>query len=151
MSWEIIACCVWVIAIIYCLVEAYFAPIISEDDFTVTPDDKPINKKPYDLLGGNLDDAHMRDGILIDEKELMLSNSEVIEKYREFGCQAVIDMYLNLYLNEEGTLVTQKGLASQVMKIMDINPEFGYDLGNIDKWNKISEKISNASIKKGFK
>ena len=137
MSWEVVACCVWVIAIIWCIVEAYFTPSILEEDIDGTKlDEESIPEDHYSP---------------IITKELMLSNREVIEKYREFGCQAVIDMYLSLYLNEDGTLVTQKGLASQVMKIMDINPAFGYDLGNVEKWNEISELISNASIKKGFK
>ena len=146
MSWEIIACCVWVIAIIWCISEAYFAPTMSEDDFTVTPKDKLVNKKSYDLLGGNLDDVHMRDGIKIVEKKLHISNDQVIKIYQTQGCQAVIERYL-----EADEFTTQKGIASQVTKIMDINPDFGYELNNIDKWNKISEAISDASIKKGFK
>ena len=137
MSWEIIACCVWVIALIWCVREAYYAPTVDDDGFIneepevkmSVPEGKEFNKS-YPL-----------------EEIVHISNNQVIEIYRTQGCQAVIDRYLELYL-EVDELITEKGIASKVIKIMDINPDFGYELNNIEKFNKISEIISNVSIKK---
>ena len=70
-----------------------------------------------------------------------ISNDQVIEIYRTQGCQAVLDWY-----NSADTLVTEIGLASLVTDLMDI---VGID--DTAKWNMISEEISDASIKQGFK
>jgi len=70
-----------------------------------------------------------------------ISNDQVIKIYRTQGCQAVIDWY-----NSSDALVTEIGLASLVTELIDI---VGID--DTAKWNMISEEISDASIKQGFK
>ena len=70
-----------------------------------------------------------------------INNDQVIEMYRNQGNQAVID----LYTRGVDAIITQGDLSEHISDILDIGL-----LTEIDKWNKISELISNASIKKGF-
>ena len=71
-----------------------------------------------------------------------IDDDQIIEMYRTQGCQAVIDWYT-------------KGADSLIMSgelVADISDILSLTLMTHDeKWNKISEIISDASIKKGFK
>tara|TARA_Y100000310_G_scaffold282653_1_gene304030 strand:+ start:1711 stop:1947 length:237 start_codon:yes stop_codon:yes gene_type:complete len=71
-----------------------------------------------------------------------IDDDQVIELYRSEGNQAVID----LYTKGVDAVITSGDLAEQVDDILYIPL-----LTEIDKWNTISELISKASIKKGFK
>ena len=70
-----------------------------------------------------------------------IDNNQVITLYREGG----IDRVKDWYTKGADALVTESGLASLVTDLMSIT---GVD--EIEKWNMISEEISNESIKKGF-
>ena len=70
-----------------------------------------------------------------------IDNNQVITLYREGGINRVKDWYTK----GADALVTESGLASLVTDLMGIT---GVD--EIEKWNMISEEISNESIKKGF-
>tara|TARA_R110000851_G_scaffold178714_1_gene325630 strand:+ start:1016 stop:1252 length:237 start_codon:yes stop_codon:yes gene_type:complete len=70
-----------------------------------------------------------------------VNDDQVIEIYRNNGNQAVID----LYTKGVDSVITSGELSEHVLDILDIGL-----LTEIDKWNKISELISDASIKKGF-
>jgi len=72
-----------------------------------------------------------------------ISNTQIIETYRSKGCQAAIDLYTTLAQSQ--TLIVENGLASEVFAIMEFD-----GLNKIDRWNRISETISDASIKLGF-
>ncbi len=71
-----------------------------------------------------------------------ISDDQVIDIYRTQGNQAVIDWFTN---GADG-VVTSGDLSEHVYDILSINL-----LTKIDKFNKISDIISSASIKKGFK
>ena len=70
-----------------------------------------------------------------------IDNDQIINLYREQGNQAVID----LYSKGVDAVITSGELSEHILDILEIGL-----LTEIDKWNKISELISNASIKKGF-
>jgi len=70
-----------------------------------------------------------------------IDDDQIIELYRSEGNQAVI----NLYTKGVDAIITQGDLSEHVLDILEIGL-----LTEIDKWNKISELISDASIKKGF-
>jgi len=70
-----------------------------------------------------------------------INDSQIIKIYRSQGNQAVID----LYTNGVDAIVTSGDLSEHVLDILEIGL-----LTKTDKWNKISELISEASIKKGF-
>ena len=70
-----------------------------------------------------------------------IDDDQVIEIYREQGNSAVID----LYTKGVDAVITSGDLSEHISDILDIGL-----LTEIDKWNKISELISEASIKKGF-
>tara|TARA_R110002074_G_scaffold192504_1_gene358337 strand:- start:28 stop:267 length:240 start_codon:yes stop_codon:yes gene_type:complete len=70
-----------------------------------------------------------------------INDNQVIELYRSQGNQAVID----LYTKGVDAIITQGDLSEHILDILEIGL-----LTKIDKWNNISELISDASIKKGF-
>jgi len=70
-----------------------------------------------------------------------INNNQVITLYREGG----IDRVKDWYTKGADALVLEEGLASQIDDILGL-----VNLDTIDKWNMISEEISNESIKKGF-
>jgi len=70
-----------------------------------------------------------------------INDSQVIELYRSKGNQAVID----LYTKRVDAVITSGDLSEHILEILETGL-----LTNDDKWNKISELISEASIKKGF-
>ena len=63
-----------------------------------------------------------------------IDNDQIIEMYRREGMQKVYDWYTK----GVDALITETGLASNVEEL----------IGTDDDWNKMSEIISNASIKK---
>jgi hypothetical protein len=65
-----------------------------------------------------------------------IDDDQVINIYRNNGCQAVIDWYTK----GVDAVITSGTLSSQVYK----------KISNEESWNKISEFISNAVIEKGF-
>ena len=71
-----------------------------------------------------------------------IEDDQIINLYREQGNQAVID----LYTKGVDAVITNGELSEHVLDILEIGL-----LTNSDKWNKISEIISDASIKKGFR
>ena len=71
-----------------------------------------------------------------------IDDNQIIDLYREQGNQAVID----LYTKGVDAVITSGDLSEHILDILEIGL-----LTEIDKWNKISELISDASIKKGFK
>ena len=71
-----------------------------------------------------------------------IDDEQIIDLYREQGNQAVID----LYTKGVDAVITRGELSEHVLDILEIGL-----LTEIDKWNKISELISHASIKKGFR
>jgi len=71
-----------------------------------------------------------------------ISDDQVIDIYRTQGNQAVIDWFTK---GVDG-IITSGDLSEHVHDILSINL-----LTEIDKFNKISDIISSASIKKGFK
>ena len=70
-----------------------------------------------------------------------IDDAQVIELYRSQGDQAVID----LYTKGVDAIITKGDLAEHVLDMLEIGL-----LTDVDKWNKISELISDASIEKGF-
>ena len=70
-----------------------------------------------------------------------IDDNQVIELYRTQGCQAVIDWYTK----GADAITTSGDLSEHIYDLLGIGL-----LTDVDKWNKISEIISNASIKKGF-
>jgi hypothetical protein len=70
-----------------------------------------------------------------------ITDDQVIELYRTQGNQAVID----LYTKNVDAVITQGDLSEHVLDMLEIGL-----LTDADKWNKISELISDASIEKGF-
>tara|TARA_R110000824_G_scaffold5206_7_gene24192 strand:+ start:90 stop:326 length:237 start_codon:yes stop_codon:yes gene_type:complete len=70
-----------------------------------------------------------------------IDDDQVIEMYRAQGNQAVIDWYTK----GVDSIITKGDLSEHILDILQIGL-----LTNIDKWNKISELISDASIEKGF-
>ena len=70
-----------------------------------------------------------------------IDDDQIINLYREQGNQAVID----LYSKGVDAVITSGELSEHILDILEIGL-----LTEIDKWNKISELISVASIKKGF-
>tara|TARA_R110000851_G_scaffold141503_2_gene279434 strand:- start:1513 stop:1752 length:240 start_codon:yes stop_codon:yes gene_type:complete len=71
-----------------------------------------------------------------------ITDDQVIEIYRTQGNQAVIDWYTK----GVDMVITSGDLSEHVHDILSIGL-----LTEPDKWNTISEIISTASIKKGFK
>ena len=71
-----------------------------------------------------------------------IDDDQVIDLYRRKGCQAVIDWYTK----GVDAIITSGNLASKVNDLLNILP---YDKSKA--WNRISETISNAAIKKGRK
>ena len=71
-----------------------------------------------------------------------INDEQVIDIYRNNGCQAVIDWY------QKGTdaVILSGELAETVHTLMNIL-EHDHERG----WNRISETIASASIQKGFK
>lgn len=68
-------------------------------------------------------------------------NESLIDMYRNRGINAVAE-----WVNGADALMAEDGLASQVVDLLHeekFNP--------IETWNRVSELISDASIKKGFK
>ena len=63
-----------------------------------------------------------------------IDNDQIIEMYRREGMQKVYDWYTK----GVDALITETGLASNVEEL----------IGTDDDWNKMSEIISDASIKK---
>jgi len=70
-----------------------------------------------------------------------IDDDQVIEIYRTEGNQAVIDWYTK----GVDAIITSGDLSEHILDILNIGL-----LTKSDKWNKISELISDASIKKGF-
>jgi len=70
-----------------------------------------------------------------------IDDDQVIEIYRTEGNQAVIDWYTK----GVDAIITSGDLSEHILDILEI-----VLLTKTDKWNKISELISDASIKKGF-
>tara|TARA_R110002051_G_scaffold286446_2_gene349030 strand:- start:387 stop:620 length:234 start_codon:yes stop_codon:yes gene_type:complete len=70
-----------------------------------------------------------------------INDEKVIEIYRSQGNQAVIDWYTK----GVDSVITSGDLSDHILDILEIGL-----LTGTDKWNKISELISDASIKKGF-
>jgi len=71
-----------------------------------------------------------------------IDDDQVIDMYRRHGCQEVIDWYTK----GADAIITSGDLSEHIQDLLNIGL-----LTSIDKWNKISELISDASIKKGFK
>jgi hypothetical protein len=69
-----------------------------------------------------------------------LMNDSLIDMYRSKGINAVAE-----WVDGADALMAENGLASQVV---DLLHEEQFD--PINTWNKVSELISEASIKKGF-
>tara|TARA_R110000851_G_scaffold329601_1_gene501616 strand:+ start:1512 stop:1748 length:237 start_codon:yes stop_codon:yes gene_type:complete len=70
-----------------------------------------------------------------------IDDNQVIDIYRTSGCQAVIDWFTK----GVDVVITSGDLSEHVYDLLNIGL-----LTDMDKWNKISELISDASIKKGF-
>ena len=70
-----------------------------------------------------------------------IDDDQIINLYREQGNQDVID----LYSKGVDAVITSGELSEHILDILEIGL-----LTETDKWNKISELISEASIKKGF-
>jgi len=70
-----------------------------------------------------------------------INDDQVIELYRSSGNQAVID----LYTKGVDAIITSGGLSEHILDILEIGL-----LTKVDKWNKVSELISDASCEKGF-
>lgn len=70
-----------------------------------------------------------------------INDDQVIEIYRTQGNQAVIDWYTK----GVDAVITSGELAEHVLDILEISL-----LTKKDKWNKISQIISDASLRKGF-
>tara|TARA_R110002167_G_scaffold24122_1_gene85293 strand:- start:560 stop:799 length:240 start_codon:yes stop_codon:yes gene_type:complete len=70
-----------------------------------------------------------------------INDNQVIDLYRSSGNQAVID----LYTKGVDAIITSGSLSEHILDILEIGL-----LTKVDKWNRVSELISDASIKKGF-
>ena len=70
-----------------------------------------------------------------------INDNQVIDLYRSSGNQAVID----LYTTGVDAIITSGSLSEHILDILEIGL-----LTKVDKWNRVSELISDASIKKGF-
>ena len=68
-------------------------------------------------------------------------NDSLIDMYRDKGINAVAE-----WVDGADALIAEGGLSSNVLNIL--NEE---NIKSTKTWNKISELISDASIKKGFK
>jgi len=68
-----------------------------------------------------------------------INDDQVIELYQSQGNQAVID----LYTKGVDAVITSGDLSEHILDILNIGL-----LTETDKWNKISELISKARIKK---
>jgi hypothetical protein len=71
-----------------------------------------------------------------------IDDDQIIELYRHSGNEAVID----LFTKGVDAIISTGELTSDILDILDLTL-----ITENDKWNKISELISEASIKKGFK
>jgi hypothetical protein len=65
-----------------------------------------------------------------------ISTGQIVDMYRRDGMQKVYDWYTK----GVDAIITETGLASEV----------GDLIGKNNDWNRMSELISNYSIKKGF-
>jgi len=65
-----------------------------------------------------------------------INNDQIIEMYRRDGMQKVYDWYTV----GADAVITEIGLASEVEEL----------IGSTNDWNRMSEMISDESIKKGF-
>jgi hypothetical protein len=70
-----------------------------------------------------------------------IDDDQVIDIYRTQGNQGVIDWYTK----GVDAIITSGDLSEHILDILEIGL-----LTKEQKWNKISELISDASIKKGF-
>ena len=70
-----------------------------------------------------------------------IDDEQIIDIYTKNGCQAVIDWFTK----GVDAVITSGDLSEHVLDILSISL-----LTKQDKYNKISELISDASIKKGF-
>ena len=68
-----------------------------------------------------------------------IDDEQVIDIYTKNGCQAVIDWYTK----GADAIIASGDLASEVNDLLNILP---YDKSRA--WNRISETISNAAIKR---
>jgi len=71
-----------------------------------------------------------------------IDDEQIIEMYRRDGNQAVID-WLSKGVD---SIITSGELSADILDILDLTL-----MTKTEKWNKISELISEASLKKGFK
>ncbi|MBC8306929.1 MAG: hypothetical protein H8E55_65620 [Pelagibacterales bacterium] len=71
-----------------------------------------------------------------------IDDEQVIDIYRTYGIQSVIDWFTK----GADSIITEGDLSTHVLDILEIGL-----LTDIEKWNNISEIISSASIKKGFR
>ncbi len=71
-----------------------------------------------------------------------IDDDQVIEIYRTEGNQAVIDWFTK----GVDAVITSGDLSEHILDILNIGL-----LTETDKWNKISQIVSDASIKKQFK
>ena len=65
-----------------------------------------------------------------------INNNQIIDMYRKEGMQKVYDWYTK----GADTIVTENGLASNVSDL----------IGQENDWNRMSNMISDESIKRGF-
>ena len=70
-----------------------------------------------------------------------LMNESLIEMYRDRGINAVAE-----WVDGADALMAEDGLASSIVDLLHEEK-----FRPVETWNKISELISKASIKKGFK
>tara|TARA_R100001443_G_scaffold58849_1_gene69292 strand:+ start:661 stop:897 length:237 start_codon:yes stop_codon:yes gene_type:complete len=70
-----------------------------------------------------------------------IDDEQVIDIYRTHGNQAVIDWFTK----GVDAVITSGDLSEHILDIIEISI-----LTDDQKWNRISELISDASIKKGF-
>jgi hypothetical protein len=71
-----------------------------------------------------------------------IDDDQVIDIYRTQGNQAVIDWFTK----GVDAVITSGPLSEHISDILNIGL-----LTDTDKWNKISELISESSVRKGFK
>jgi len=69
-----------------------------------------------------------------------LMNDSLIDIYRDKGINAVAE-----WVDGADALIAEDGLASDVVDLL-----YEEKFNPTKTWNKVSELISNASIKKGF-
>tara|TARA_R110000796_G_scaffold172641_2_gene289613 strand:- start:1284 stop:1520 length:237 start_codon:yes stop_codon:yes gene_type:complete len=70
-----------------------------------------------------------------------LMNDSLIDMYRDRGINAVAE-----WVDGSDALIAEDGLATRVIDLLHEE-----QFNSCEIWNKVSELISNASIKKGFK